>query len=211
MDKVVLIGGGGHASSVLDALLSSKEYDVVGITDPSVRAGEKLLGIPFLGNDEILSELFNSGVKAAFIAVGSIGNTSLRVKLYESVKKIGFTLPVVKDPSAIIGRGCHISEGTFIGKGVIINALSEIGKMAIINSKALIEHECKIGAYCHIAPGSILGGNVLIGEHTHVGIGSIVLQGINVGHHSLIGAGSVVVKNIGEHKKAYGNPCNEVR
>lgn len=210
MDKIVLIGGGGHAASVLDALLSTKKYEVVGITDTTVKAGEMLLGIPVLGGDELLPELFNNGVKAAFITVGSIGSTSLRVKLYEMAKKIGFTLPVIQDPTAVVGRYCHISEGVFIGKGVVINTLSEVGQMSIINSKAIIEHECKIGEFCHIAPGSILGGNVHIGEHAHVGIGSVILQGIKVGHHSMIGAGSVVIKNILEHKKAYGNPCREV-
>ena len=209
MDKIVLIGGGGHAVSVLDTLLSTKTYEIVGITDSTVNASETLLGIPYLGSDGILPELFNSGVKAAFIVVGSIGNTILRVNLYEMVRKIGFTVPVIQDPAAIVGRGCHISEGTFIGKGAVINALSEIGKMAIINSKALIEHECKIGAYCHIAPGCILGGNVHIGDNTHIGIGVTVMQGIKVGHHSMVGAGSVVLKDIAAHKKAYGNPCRE--
>lgn len=210
MDKMVLIGGGGHAASVLDTLLSDNTYEVVGITDPGVSVDITLLGIPFLGSDKILPELFSSGVKTAIITVGSIGNTDLRIKLYKMVKKIGFSLPVIKDPTAIVGRECQISEGTFIGKGAVVNALCNIGNMVIINSRALIEHECKIGAFCHISSGSTIGGNVQIGENTHIGIGSTVIQGIKIGHHSMIGAGSIVVKDIAEHKKAYGNPCIEV-
>lgn len=209
MKKIVLIGGGGHAASVLDALIRRIEFEVVGIVDPSVRVGETLLGIPFLGGDEELPKIFNSGVKAATISVGSIENTDLRVKLYKMVKDIGFYLPVVRDPTAIVGCGSQISEGTFIGKGAIVNALSEIGKMAIINSNVVIEHECKIGEYCHIAPGSILGGKVNVGDYTHIGIGSVIIQGVNVGRYSLIGAGSVVIKDIAGHKIAYGNPCRE--
>ncbi len=210
MDKIVLIGGGGHAISVLDTILSKKEYEVIGITDSCAKAGEQLLGVPILGSDELLPKLFENGVKLAFVTVGSVGDTNSRVKIYEKIKRIGFRLPVIIDPTAIVGRGCQISEGTFIGKGAVVNAHSKIDKMVIINSKALIEHECKIGAFCHVAPGSVLGGNVNIGEYTHVGIGSTVIQGINIGHHSLIGAGSVVLKDVSPYRKAYGNPCREV-
>lgn len=210
MDKIVLIGGGGHAISVLDTLLSCDGYQVIGIVD-SIFEGEKtLLGIPYLGDDSILQEIYNSGVNNAVIAVGSIGDTGLRVKLYDMAKKIGFNLPVIIDKTAIVGIECAISEGVFIGKGVVVNAFSTIGRMAIINSTALVEHECKIGAFSHIAPGCKLGGKVLVGEHTHIGIGSTVIQGVQIGDNSLIGAGSVVVKNIPNGIKAYGNPCREV-
>ena len=37
-----------------------------------------------------------------------------------------------------------------------------------------------------------------------------VIQGIIIGNNTVIGAGSTVVKNIGNFKKAYGNPCREI-
>lgn len=210
MDSILLIGGGGHAASVLDTLLSNNTYNVIGFTDSNPNIDKTLLGIPYLGDDSIFQDIYINGIKNAVIAIGSVGDTSIRVKVYNLVKKIGFNLPATIDPTAIVGRGCTIGEGVFIGKGVVINALSHINYMSIINSKAVIEHECHIGAFSHISPGCILGGNVKIGNNTHIGIGSTVIQGVEIGDNSLIGAGSIVVKHMGTGIKAYGNPCREV-
>lgn len=209
MDKIVLIGGGGHAASVLDTLLSGGRYDVVGIIDQKAEVTKAMLGIPFLGNDENLPILLKKGIKNAAISVGSVGDTSIRHRIYNMVKALGFKLPAIIDSSAVIGR-CTIGEGVFIGKKAVVNALTNIDKMSIINTGAVIEHGCNIGEFCHIAPGAILGGGVTVGEHTHVGIGTVVIQGIHVGRTSLIGAGSVVVNDIRDGIKAYGNPCREV-
>jgi acetyltransferase-like isoleucine patch superfamily enzyme len=75
----------------------------------------------------------------------------------------------------------------------------------------VIEHECNIGEFVHVASGSILSGNVTVGAGTHIGAGSIIRQGICIGEGSMIGIGSVVVKNIGDYVTAYGNPCREVK
>lgn len=63
-------------------------------------------------------------------------------KIYKYLKDIGFVLPVILDPSAIISSDVQIGEGTFVGKNAIINAGVKIGKMAIINTQSLVEHEC---------------------------------------------------------------------
>ncbi|WP_091070568.1 acetyltransferase [Paenibacillus sp. NFR01] len=209
MKRIVLIGGGGHALSVLDSLLCLQEYEVIGYTDNSGNAGDTLMGVPFLGQDEVLPRLYEEGIEHAAIAVGSVGSTVLREKLYLKAKSIGFALPAIVDPTAIIARACKIAEGVYIGKGAVVNSSSVIDRMAIINTRAIVEHQSRLGVFCHIAPGAILGGNTIIGDHTHVGIGSVIIQGIHVGHHVLIGAGSVVVRNISDLKKAYGNPCRE--
>lgn len=208
MDDIVIIGGGGHALSVIDTLISENKYNIVGILDINEKGS--LWGIPYIGDDSNLQEVYDNGIPNVFIAIGGIGVSDKRVKVYNIVKEIGFNLPPIIDKTAQIGKGSCIAEGAFIGKGVVINACSTIGKMSIINSAAVIEHECRIGEFCHIAPGCKLGGSVKVGNFTHVGIGSTIIQGVNIGDKTLIGAGSVVVKDIGSYVKAYGNPCRKV-
>jgi Acyl-[acyl carrier protein]--UDP-N-acetylglucosamine O-acyltransferase len=76
---------------------------------------------------------------------------------------------------------------------------------------ALVEHECSIGDFVHIAPGSILCGGVTVGGNTHIGAGSIIKQETSIGSDTIIGMGSVVVSSIGNCAIAYGNPCKEVK
>ncbi len=205
--KILLIGGGGHCHSVLDSVLSLKEYDEIGIIDNTEHTYS---GISVIGTDDDLPSLYKQGWTDAFIAVGSIGNTIIRRHLFEKAKAIGLTIPAIIDPTAIIGRLVNISEGVFVGKRAIINAGAKIHECAIINTGAIIEHDCEIGAFSHISPGSVLCGQVYIGHDSHLGAGSKVRQQIQIGDNSLIGIGSVVVKNIPSNVKAYGNPCRVV-
>ncbi len=205
--KILLIGGGGHCHSVLDSVLSIDEYEKVGIIDSI--AGS-YLNIPVIGIDEDIPRLFNEGWTDAFITVGSVGNTSIRRRLYKMVKEIGLNIPTIVDPTAIIGNGVTIGEGSFIGKKTVVNAGSSIGNCAIVNTGSILEHDCNIGDFSHISPGTVLCGQVAVGDDSHVGAGSIVRQLIKIGECSLIGAGSVVVKDVPCNSKAYGNPCKVV-
>ncbi len=206
MKDIVLVGGGGHSKSVIDAIKSTNEFNIVGILDSK----ESINAIKVLGKDSDAYKVFNQGYKNIFIAIGSIGDTKTREKLYAKLKSIGFEFPVIIDKTAIISENVVIGEGSFIGKGVIINSNSEIGNNCIINTGAIIEHDCIIKDFVHIAPGCTLSGGVNINANSHIGTNSTIIQGIKIGTNTLIGAGSVVVKDIANNKKAYGNPCKEV-
>ncbi len=91
----------------------------------------------------------------------------------------------------------------------IINAHAQIGAGVIVNSGSIIEHDCNIGDFSHIAPSATLCGNVHIGDCTHIGAKSVVIEGKNIGKHCFIGAGSVVVSNIPSYKKVVGNPAKK--
>ena len=186
---LLLIGGGGHCRSVLDSILASDTYGRIGIIDPD---GSSCMGIPVIGKDEDLPRLFRDGWTDAVITVGSIGDTGLRRRLYETVKAIGFCLPPVADPTATVGKDAVLGEGTFIGKRAVVNAGARTGVCAIVNTGAIIEHDCSIGDFAHISTGAT------------------VRQSVRIGTGALIGAGSIVVKDIPDGVKAYGNPCRVV-
>ena len=205
--KLLLIGGGGHCRSVLDSVLSSNEYEEVGIIDSADNA---YLGAPVIGSDDDVPRLFREGWKEAFITVGSIGNTEIRRRLYNMVKDIGFIVPTIIDPSAVIGKGVTIDEGTFVGKRAVINTGTLVGVCAIINTGAILEHDFIVGDFSHLSPGTVLCGQVQIGNDSHVGAGSVVRQLIEIGERSIVGAGSVVVKDVSSNVRAFGNPCKAV-
>lgn len=210
MEPIILLGGGGHCKSVIDTIRSSKLYDIVGIIDIKTNIGKVIDGIKIVDNDENLIKYRNEGIKNAFITVGSIGNPTLRIKLYNLAKKLEFKMPIIKDSSSIVSTNVRIEEGTFIGKGTIINTFSVIGANCIINSGSIIEHDCYIKDFVHISPGSTLCGSVKIGRNTHIGANSTIVQYKSIGENVIIGAGSVVTKDIRDNVKAYGNPCKEV-
>ena len=209
--KLLLIGGGGHCKSVLDSLLAGNGFSEIGIIDLPENVGQEIFGSFVIGDDDDLQELFASGYKNAFVTVGSVGDPSIRIGLFRVLEAIGFQIPNIIDPSAVVSRHVVMDKGIFVGKNAVVNAGSTIGRGAIINTRSAVEHDCVVGAFVHLAPGSILGGNVRVGENTHVGMGSIVKQQITIGSNAIIGMGSVVLDNIVENTVSYGNPCKVVR
>jgi len=207
--KILLIGSGGHCKVVLDLLLGLKEYEIAGIIDLEERRGAEVFGAPVIGSDADLPRFFKSGIKHCFIAIGSIGDSSLRVKLYNLAKKSGFSFPNLISPHALLSSRVTLGEGNYVAPGVIINAGSRIGSNCIFNTGAIIEHDCKIGNFVHLSPGAVLSGGVSIGDNSHIATGSIIIQGVRIGGQTIVGAGSVVTKNIRKGVIAYGNPCRE--
>lgn len=208
--EILVIGGGGHAKSVIDSIHSMNVFEIAGIIDTLEKKKTWINGIEVIGTDNDLETYFKN-IKNVVIAIGSIGHSQARVKLYNLCKKIGYTFPNIIDSSAILSKNIGIGEGNFIGKGSIINTNVCIGNGCIVNTGSIIDHDCLIEDFVHIAPGSVLSGGVRIKSYAHIGTNSTIIQNIMIGESTLIGAGSVVLKDINAHKMAYGNPCKEVR
>ncbi len=205
--RILLIGGGGHCKSVLDSLITSPNFTDIAIIDTKENLGKEILNRKIIGTDDDLEKLFNEGYQNAFITVGSIGDTQLRRKLFDMVKRIGFNIPSIIDSSAIISENVKIDRGIFIGKNAVINAGAEISEGAIINTGAIIEHDCRVDKFAHIAPGAVLSGDVVIEENVHIGARAVIKQQIRIRSNSIIGMGSVVLNDIPPNSIAYGNPC----
>ncbi len=211
MNKIVIVGCGGHAKSVIETIESQGLYEIVGLVGEQNQVGDHVLGYEIIGTDDLLSDVFGRGVANAFIAVGSIGNVTLRKKLVNFCENIGFQMPNVVDKTAIISPRTRMGKGNFIGKGTIVNAEATIGDYCIINTGAIVEHECQIGSFVHIAPGATLSGQVVVGSDTHIGTNATVIQNVKIGDSVLIGAGTVLTKTIASNLKIVGNPWREIQ
>ncbi len=194
MDKIVVIGGGGHAKVVIAMLHKLSGFEVVGYVDPN---GDKpVLGVPHLGDDSKLSELRDQrNVSTAAIGVGHVHDCKARKSIHSMLLALDFQLPPIISPTAIINEGVTVGEGTVVMDGVILNPGTMVGPACIVNSGAIIEHDCQIGAFTHIAPRAVLCGDVTVGNATLIGAGSIVLPGITIADNCIIAAGATVVRD----------------
>lgn len=210
MEKIVLVGGGGHCKVIIDIIKSTKKYEIIGVTDNN-KIGEKLLDVPIIGNDDMLPELFKSGVKNAFVSLGALNNIEVRDKIYNKLKKIGFNIPKLIHNKAVVSPYTEIHDGTCIMAGAIVNAGAVINENCIINTSSVIEHDCIIGRNTHVSPRSCIAGGCSIGENSHIGAGCCIIQGINIGSNVVIGAGAVVLKDIKDHVTAVGIPAKIIK
>ncbi|MCM1122066.1 MAG: acetyltransferase [Eubacterium sp.] len=203
MEKIILLGFGGHAKSVIDCIERQGQYNIIGFLDKKERENVCYRGYEVIGDDDNLDRLYGQGIRNAFVTVGFLGQSSVRDCLYERLKQIGFHLPNIIDPTAVVAGDVMMGEGNFIGKLAMLNADAKIGNMCIINSGAKIEHECQIGDFSHISVGTVLCGQVTVGKRTFVGAGATLLQGIRIGDDSVIAAGITIRKNVQNQELVY--------
>ena len=105
-----------------------------------------------------------------------------------------------------------------IGDNTIIRECATINKGTIDTNKTIIENDCLIMAYVHIAHDCIvknnsilvnavqIGGHSIIDEHAIIGGGSVIHQFTKIGKYSMTAGGSVIRKDVPPYCKAGKNP-----
>ena len=207
MKSLLILGGGGHAKVVVDALLAAGA-GVAGFLDrnPDI---QRLLGIDRLGDAD--PETFGLYSPAEILLVNGFGSTGrgrLRAVQYERWKERGFQFATVIHPSAIVSAFALLEEGVQIMAGAVIQAGCVLGENALLNTSVVVDHDCRIGKHAHVATGAALSGGVQVGDGAHVGTGVSVIQGIKIGTNSVVGAGSVVVRDVPADCRVMGVPAH---
>jgi sugar O-acyltransferase (sialic acid O-acetyltransferase NeuD family) len=200
---MILIGFSGHAF-VLYGIFTATGKKVMGYCDVAEKENNPF-NLPYFGTENSETGLQAIKENGFFIAVG---DNRLRKKIQESLQKNNLPPVNAIHPSAIIDASARVAlHGVMIAANVTINPLAKIGTGVICNTGCIIEHECEVGAFAHIGPGTVLCGNVKIGEATFVGANAVIRQGITVGDNVMIGAGAVVVKNVPDNATVMGIPA----
>ena len=207
---VILIGAGGHAMVLLDALLLTRAV-VLGLVDSDVTlAGRTILGHKVLGGEVALGA-HAPGTVRLVNAIGSTASLKRRRSVFERLSAAGHSFASVVHPSAIVSRYAVAAAGTQVMAGAVIQTSAIIGENSIINTGARVDHDCRIGAHAHLAPGVTLSGNVHVGEETHIGAGATVIQGVRIGKRCTIAAGAVVLSEVADDMTVAGVPARRLR
>ena len=208
MKRVVGIGAGGHAKVVIDTLRLLGCYELVGLLDSNRELwNTDVLGVPVLGDDDMLPQLWEQEVRHAFIGLGGAGDTEPRRRVYCMARECGMTIVKAIHPSAVVASSAEIGHGPTILANAVVNADARLGENITINTGAIVEHECVIGDHVHVATGARLGGGVIVGNGSHIGLGASVRQDITIGENAIVGAGAVVVKDVPDGVVVVGVPA----
>ncbi len=197
MNKLIIIGAGGHGKVIADNALKNG-YTDISFIDDSVTGD--VMGFPVVGTGSEIDR-FNDADTDFIIGIGS---NAVRKAI---AKEHQLNWVSIIHPSAQIAFNAKIGKGTAVMANAVINACASVGEHCIINTAAVIEHDNVIEDYAHISPNAALGGTVRIGELTHIGIGATVKNNINIYSECIVGAGAVVVKDINEPGVHIGVPA----
>lgn len=209
----VVIGSGGHAAVVADALLAAGEH-VLGFTDPDARRqGQRLCGLPVLGDDSVLDQHTPAGVWLAngIGGAGAASGQGLRATVQRGLEARGWHFAGVRHPRAVVSNFAQVSASAQLFANCVVQTGAIVGDGCIVNTAAVIEHDTVLGEFVHVACGAVLCGNVCVGAHSHVGAGAVVRQGVQLGEATVVGAGAVVVNNFAGGATLVGVPAQARR
>ena len=195
LKPLVIIGAGGHASVLVDILLSQGRQILAFVSPDSVVNRSVFSGIPHIHSDHDLDR-FEADKVLLVNGLGMLPGSILRQEIYQHYLSLGFEF------ETIIASSAEISEFAFLGKGVqvlskaVIQTGASVGEQTIINSGAIIEHDCRLGALNHVATQATLCGQVKTEDSVFVGAGATVIQNMCLGSKSVVGAGAVLVNDL---------------
>lgn len=201
---LILVGGGGHCKSVIEAA-ESAGFRVYGVLDVPEQVGKKVLTIPVVGTDDDIPCYVEE--YDFVVTVGFIKAVELRLKLHDKICIAGGRLATIMASTAYVSKYASVGKGTVVLHQAVVNAGAIIGEGCIINTCADIEHDAVIGDYCHISTGAIVNGGCVVGARTFLGSQTVMVHGVSIVSDCIIGAGALVRKNVIKPGVYTGSPA----
>ena len=201
-EPVLIVGSGGHAKVVIDALraLGYADAQLFVVDDDPARHGYTILGI-----------VVRAPSAGLLIAGGwfhvAIGDCAARARAALSLRSASLRALSVVHPGARIAGSARLAGGSFVAAGAILGPDAALEDDCIVNHNAVVDHDCRIGPSCHVAPGATLGGDVSLGARVLVGAGASILPGLHLGDDCILGAGAVLLDNLPQCCTAVGVPA----
>lgn len=183
MEKLLLVGAGGFGRVVLEH--ASMQYDCAFLDDGDKKYVD---GIPVIGSTADIEKFFPE----YRLLLVTIGNNTLRRKLYNRAKAAGYTFPNVILPSAYVSSHAHIGSGCVILNNVVIQNNAKCGDGCILNPGVELHHDSSIGSYCLIYTNSVVRSLTHVGDQVWIGSNVTVSTSATVPDDAKIEDGSVI-------------------
>jgi sugar O-acyltransferase (sialic acid O-acetyltransferase NeuD family) len=203
---LVLVGGGGHASDVLQAVEAINDaqpiYRVVGIVDDGDVDSRRFPGggVSHLGPVDLLPSL-----NAAYVLC--LGWPWTRYAVARRIGEQAEPAPPIVHPSAELGAGAELGPGSVVLGHAHLSPFVRFGSHALVSYLASVGHDSSFGDHASVMPNAAVSGDVLAGHRVLVGSGAVVLEGVQLGDDVRVGAGAAVVGDVADGCTVVGVPA----
>ncbi|MCD6400329.1 MAG: NeuD/PglB/VioB family sugar acetyltransferase [Anaerolineales bacterium] len=196
LSRLIIYGGGGHGKSVLDLIRALRIFTVEGFIDDNLSTDTDIMGVPVLGADDVLEELYSKGIHQAVNAVGGIGNIAIRIEVFRKLIEVDFSFPTIIHPTAFVEPSAHLSAGVQVFPHAYIGSDAHVGFGSIVNTGAIVSHDCDLGDYVNISPGAILAGEIHVGNGSLIGMGATINLQVSIGSGARVGNTATVKSDV---------------
>jgi sugar O-acyltransferase (sialic acid O-acetyltransferase NeuD family) len=206
---VIIVGAGGHAAVLADALLLTGRRILGFVDSDASRWGQSLCGLSVIGGDEVLASYDPATVHLAN-GIGGAKGEGLRARVQQRLEALGWQFTTVRHPSAAISPLAQLGPSVQLMAQSVVQPGAQLGAGCIVNSAAVVEHDTLVGDFVHVACNATLCGGVEVGAGSHIGAAAVVLQGVRLGQATVVGAGAVVLEDFEGGGTLVGVPARPV-
>jgi len=197
MQKVIIVGAGGHAAEMDDYIRYSRkkgigpQMEVIGLIDDNPDSyNHYQFKASFLGPIAT-----HKVMQDADYLIG-IANLEYRRSITEKLLAEGARFATFIHPDIYLSNSASIGQGVIIAPNVNVGPNVVIGDFTLINARCSLGHDSKIGRFNLISPNVCFSGFTAIGDENLFGINSATIPGIKVGNRNKIAAGMVLDRNV---------------
>lgn len=188
MRRLIIIGAGGHARSVAEAVLLSGTFELAGFLDDAFPKLARVWDFPVLGTTVDIEKY------RVFAEVGvvAIGKNELREVLCGQLTTAGFELVTVihlhaiVSPKAVLGAGCMVMAGAIVGTE------AHLGSGVIVNCGAVVDHHCRVADFGHLGVHAAMAGSSELGRGAWMQAGSALGYGARIDAGVVLAPGEAV-------------------
>lgn len=196
MKKKLLIFGTGDLAQLAHYYFSKEGvYEVVAFV-----VNKQYLVNNFFENKPVIAfENLAAGYPPAgytlFIAIGYNGMNTVREKIYNQAKDMGYNLATYISPLCSYLSSFKPGDNCFIFEDNTIQPFVKIGSNVIIWSGNHIGHHTEIENHNFITSHVVISGHCIVKSNCFLGVNATIINDITIANNCIIGAGAVITLN----------------
>ncbi|MEZ9845387.1 acetyltransferase [Vibrio breoganii] len=192
---LIVIGGGGHASVLVDILRKQRREILAVVSPDDIYCRGVFSNLLHLEKDSDVLKYRPQDIRLVN-GIGMVPKSSLRQSINEFFLDAGYEFETVISDDAYVSPYASVQLGAQVFPHAILQPGVVVGEHSIINTGALIEHDCDIGTYSHIAPRATLCGEVSVASEAFIGAGATVLPSLKISQNAVIGASCHITEDV---------------
>lgn len=144
--NLLILGAGSHGEEVYEIAKAIRVFSRIRFLD-DVKTGEEIIG-QWSDAPKFLNEYP--------IAITAVGDPLLRRRIQKKLADMGFIIPVLIHPTAIVSAKAGIGPGSVICASAIIDTGSKIGRGCIVSSGATVGRNAVLADWSFLNNGEVL-------------------------------------------------------
>lgn len=160
MKKLVILGNGGYAHTLID-VAEQLGYDILAVLDDKLPNHELSSYTRYLDNEDV-----------EFVV--AFGNNEFRLSWINRIEQSGAKLATLIHPSSYVSHTAHIAAGCVVLPHSIINTNTSFNRGCIVNIGVVVDHDVILEEGVHLAPGAIVKGENRIPRGMKIDSGEVI-------------------------------------